>query len=84
MIGLGSDKNTSPYDQDRSSPTLQLLGAPGWWKILLDMIKIDLHKPYNYLVPLEWWKILLHMIKIDLHQHYKYLVSLVGGKYLHI
>ena len=48
----GMVENTSPYDQDRSSPTLQVLGVPGWWKIPPHMLKIDLHQPYKYLVPL--------------------------------
>ena len=43
----GMVENTSPYDQDRSSPTLQVLGVPGWWKIPPHMLKIDLHKPHK-------------------------------------
>ena len=37
---------------------LEYLVPLEWWKILLHMIKIDLHQPYNYLVPLVGGKYL--------------------------
>ena len=49
----GMVENTSPYDQDRSSPTLQLLGAPGWWKILAHMIKIDMYSQTSQAVGMQ-------------------------------